>query len=504
MADSGEKCETSRGKYKDNVETSGGFRFCNQPREIGVETYTTDSVFERQLCTTRGNSTTGRRENCQVADQFTQVFDQDSTHSESVATRDWPAGSDGEVSTRRTFKDPTTAVRVCETVETRNSRSELFSESHTRSCSSNRMVESTGQCKHRYTVDQLKRDSADFHRRISDRLGWSYGKFRDQRNLESRGTVFTLKCTGVESGAQYSTAVQRVPTTQGGFSSNGQHNSSGVHSETGWNEVEATVSGVTGAVSVYGDQRHGDQGQTCSRTTERVGRRIITKKRDSKQRMVIAPSDFGGDLEVDRTSNDRFICDETQQAADVCFVNTGRESLESGCFVRKLERPLCVCVSSDSVYRPSIEQDSAVQVSDSVNSTNVAKTSVVSAATGVIDREANKITSVEIDVETTEVIDKTLESTDAQVTCVDLIKRRWKEKGFSETAADRMARAQKESSRAVYQGKWRIFVGWWEQWKVDPLQVSLIEVAEFLVYLHKEKKLQSLRLKGIGLQLVMC
>ena len=88
----------------------------------------------------------------------------------------------------------------------------------------------------------------------------------------------------------------------------------------------------------------------------------------------------------------------------------------------------------------------------------MAKTSVVSTATGVIDRETNKITSVEVDVETTEVIDKTRESTDAQLTCVDLIKRRWKEKGFSEAAADRMARAQKESSRAVYQGKWRIFV----------------------------------------------
>ena len=192
------------------------------------------------------------------------------THSESVATHDWPTGSDGEVSTRRTFKDPTTAVRVSETVETRNSRSELFSESHTRSGSSNRMVESTGQCKQRYTVDQLKiftDADADFHRRIPDRLGWSYGKFRDQRNLELRGTVFTHKCTGVESGAQYSTAVQRVPTTQGDFSSNEQHDSSGVHSETGWNEVKATVSGVTGAVSVYGDQRHGDQGQTCSRQT---------------------------------------------------------------------------------------------------------------------------------------------------------------------------------------------------------------------------------------------
>ena len=85
----------------------------------------------------------------------------------------------------------------------------------------------------------------------------------------------------------------------------------------------------------------------------------------------------------------RFICDETQQQdADVCFANTRQESLESGCFVHKLERPLCVCVSSDSVNRPSVEQDSAVQVSDSVNSTNVAETSVVSAATGVIDREA--------------------------------------------------------------------------------------------------------------------
>ena len=488
LADSGEKCETSRGKYKDSIKISGGFRFCNQPREIRAETYTTDSVFGRQLCTTRGNSTTDRRENYQVAGQFTQVLDQDSTHSESVATRDWPTGSDGEVSTRRTIKDLTTAVRVSEAVDTRNSRSELFSESHTRSESSSGMVESAEQCKQRYTVEQLKRDRADFHRCIPARLGWSYGKFRDQRNLESRGTVFTHKCTGVESSTQDSTAVQKVPTTQGGFSGNGQHNSSGIHSKTGWNEVETTISDVTGAVSVSGEQRHGDQGQTCSRKIERVGRRIITVKRDSKHRMVIAPSDFG-DLEVDRTANDQLICDEAQQQdADVCVSNTGRESLESGCFVHKLERPLCVCVSSDTVNRTSVEKNSAIQVSDSVNSTNVAKTSVVSTATGVIDRETNKITSVEIDVETTEVIDKTRESTDAQLTCGDLIKRRWKEKGFSEAAANRMARAQKESSRAVYQGKWRIFVDWCEQQKVDPLQFSLIEVADFLVYLHEEKK----------------
>ena len=66
LPDSGEKCETSREKYKDSIKISGGFRFCNQPREIRAESYTTDSVFGRQLCTTRGNSTTGRRENYQV------------------------------------------------------------------------------------------------------------------------------------------------------------------------------------------------------------------------------------------------------------------------------------------------------------------------------------------------------------------------------------------------------------------------------------------------------
>ena len=306
-------------------------------------------------------------------------------------------------------------------------------------------------------LTSFKRDSTNFHRRIPDRLGWSHGKFGDQRSLEARGTQFAHKCLGVESGAQYSTTVQRVPATQGGFSSIGQHNSSSIHSETGWNEVKTSVSGVTGAVSYSRGQRHGDQGQTCSIATECVGRRIIQKKRDSKHRMVVAPPDFRGDLEVDRTYNDRVIRDETQQQdAHVCLADTGRESLESGCLVHKLERNVCVCISSDNVNRPSVDQDSAIQVSDSIDSTNVAKTSVVCAVTGVIDRDANKVTSMKMDVEAAEVIDKTRKSSNAQFTCVDLIKRHWKEKGFSETAADRMARAQKEFSRAVYQGKWRI------------------------------------------------
>ena len=68
--------------------------------------------------------------------------------------------------------------------------------------------------------------------------------------------------------------------------------------------------------------------------------------------------------------------------------------------------------------------------------------------------------------------------------------------GFSEEVAARIEALQRSSTRAVYKSKWAIFVKWCESNQVDFRSPSLKQVADFLLYLFKERNLQPSTIEG--------
>ena len=70
--------------------------------------------------------------------------------------------------------------------------------------------------------------------------------------------------------------------------------------------------------------------------------------------------------------------------------------------------------------------------------------------------------------------------------------------GFSEEVAARIEAPQRLSTRAVYKSKWAIFVKWCESNEVDFRSPSVNQVAEFLLHLFKERKLQPSTIEGYG------
>ena len=68
--------------------------------------------------------------------------------------------------------------------------------------------------------------------------------------------------------------------------------------------------------------------------------------------------------------------------------------------------------------------------------------------------------------------------------------------GFSDEVAARIEAPQSSSTRAVYKSKWAIFVKWCESNEVDFRSPSLKQVADFLLYLFKERHLQPSTLEG--------
>ena len=71
-----------------------------------------------------------------------------------------------------------------------------------------------------------------------------------------------------------------------------------------------------------------------------------------------------------------------------------------------------------------------------------------------------------------------------------------KEQGFSEEVATRIEAPQRGSTRSVYEAKWTIFTKWCISNQVDFRAPPVNSVADFLMYLFEERKLQPSTIDG--------
>ena len=71
-----------------------------------------------------------------------------------------------------------------------------------------------------------------------------------------------------------------------------------------------------------------------------------------------------------------------------------------------------------------------------------------------------------------------------------------KEQGFSEAVAARIEAPQRGSTRSVYEAKWSIFTKWCLTHQVDFRAPPVKPVADFLMYLFQDRKLQPSTIDG--------
>ena len=71
-----------------------------------------------------------------------------------------------------------------------------------------------------------------------------------------------------------------------------------------------------------------------------------------------------------------------------------------------------------------------------------------------------------------------------------------KEQGFSEAVAARIEAPQRRSTRSVYEAKWTIFTKWCLSNKVDFRAPPVKSVADFLMYLFQDRRLQPSTIDG--------
>ncbi|XP_071160900.1 uncharacterized protein [Mytilus edulis] len=322
------------------------------------------------------------------------------------------------------------------------------------------------------------------HRCLRTRMGSSSRNLADIRNMAKVLSTKTYKLVGIEGCTVSSSRSCTNRERHEYFNKVGQYNSDKLYQQAG-NPFARTVLPNLGPLPmVYSEQSnypcssHSGKDKSTSRCSFEGEKSFQDDRVDTQQ--------YDSKYDISETGNSKYrsVCNSSEQKVSSLLLSGSRHStssISSRCSNCKLERHVCICISSSNPCSSDITKDSRRKDSCSSNSTNVAKTILVSSDVGSTDRYSNKTTTSARNIES----------------CgMEIIKLRHKSKGFSEKTAEIMANARKTSTQTVYDARLRIYDSWCKEQNINSTSSTIPEVAEFLLYLSTVRKCKAQTITG--------
>ena len=245
-------------------------------------------------------------------------------------------------------------------------------------------------------------------------------------------------------------------------------------------------------------QKDNSAGETHPRLLEcHSGQTVQTQSSDT-DRVVPVSTGFPSLVFKMGPTSDRSFCNSIQsQASQVCITGSGFDSLGSGCSQSFMEKSGCVCLPSSLPSQPSrVKARGSGLSQDDPGSPGVAQHALVlgSGQSVKLDSSQSSLGEGTIDPAIQRSPPQELES--SKSACLGPRASSIQRQGFSDEVGARIEAPQRSSTRAVYKSKWAIFVKWCESNQVDFRSPSLKQVADFLLYLFKERHLQRSTIEG--------
>ena len=367
----------------------------------------------------------------------------------------------------------------------------------------------SGCCSSVALVDrQEERDGGGSHQRYRDKvsgvqrclhpgLGGASGGDGGPWEMDRGGTRVPCKYVRDVECTSSSFSLQGNPERQHSDVGYRQHYGSLIHQEAGGNQVGFSPAGYRESLRFSGRVPDLSSMSAYSRETERLSRQSISTGTSDSHRVVHRPADFAEVMADVGPSHGGHVCDQAQPSASVVRVSdSGRSGLGGGRSQFGLGGHVDLCLSANGDSSEGAEQDLHVQLVGGLDSAGLAKTDLVSAAPGSPGRLPGPTAGHQDSSQAAAVLDIPQEPAGVQSTRVEIIEQSYVEKGFSQEAAGRMAKPQKGSTLAVYEGKWRVFVSWCGERGTSPCSASPPVIADFLCHLHDVKKLASSTIEG--------
>ena len=240
------------------------------------------------------------------------------------------------------------------------------------------------------------------------------------------------------------------------------------------------------------------EGTTHSRPPKCSGRQTVQIRSDHPNRMVPPARNLPSHMRQVASASNRSLCYEVQQqTAPVRITGSGPQGHCSGCTQFVMGGPGRIRLPTDSHIGQSGGEVARLPVPEVDHyCPGVAQHDMVLGPSGNV--QPDPITSASIAKPT----DSALQSDPSQESDKPKSPRMAprataiKEQGFSEAVATRIEAPQRGSTRSVYEAKWAIFTKWCITNQVDFRTPPVKSVADFLMYLFEERKLQPSTIDG--------
>lgn len=313
------------------------------------------------------------------------------------------------------------------------------------------------------------------------------------RGLEPVRSTTSYQSAGVESSLQCSKELQGASKVLNSSLPGGQLNSGELSQERGGNEISSAKLASVGDATLVRLSSDFHSGSAHTRQDESCIRQSV-KGSDSYRVVHTSPGDKSSVQKVGDSIN-RLVCNESEpQVEPILQPSTGSSFNGCGRTQPELAGRVRVCFSSESNSTSCIEEDSERELQDHTYSTILASQELVHTNSKSSDSssiEGSSYAQASVPERTIP-----LQATAVQLPRLAAFQQSRAKEGFSAKAATYAGKCVRESSQAVYGGKWRVFAGWCSGEEIDPLNISGSQLVEFMIYLFEDRKLSVSSIKG--------
>ena len=360
------------------------------------------------------------------------------------------------------------------------------------------MVARGRQCTSRPTITPSKTCSANFYRRIKRRVWRSLKRAHCKRVLVGTGKQATHKLSATKSSVPSLKRVSRSLCRQNSSGSNRQYYSSSLHKQGRRNEVGPTVCPTVENLDLVFPAASDSQSSTHSRPFKRGSRQTVQAGSDHPDRVVPPSGSFSTDMQPMAPASNRPICHEVQpQITSVCLSSTGLPGCSSRCTYSAMGGPGCIRLPTDRHIGQSGGEAAGLPVQETHSDCpGVAQHALVLGLGEHVQPGPSQPAQPAQSANTALQSDPSQKSDQPKSPCLAPRATKIKEQGFSEAVAARIEAPQRRSTRSVYEAKWTIFKKWCVTYQVDFRSPPIKSVADFLMYLFEDKKLQPSTIDG--------
>ena len=343
------------------------------------------------------------------------------------------------------------------------------------------------QCATRSTITPSRTFSANIYRRIKRRVGRSLRRAHCKGNLVPSREQTAHKPLRAKSSVSSSKTVLNPLLQQDSTDSYRQHNSGCLYQQRGGDEV-----GITVCPTVVYQTADNPQGTSHPGPAERDSRQAIQTWPDHSNRVVTSSRSIPSCVLKVAPATSGPVCHQVQQqTATVCVTGARPPGLGSGCTQPLLGGPGPICLSTSSHLGQSGGEVTGLPLQqNNSDCPRVAQHALVLGSSGNV--QSNPTVPAQHTKPGISAIQPgpSQEPVKSELTCLAPRASAIKEQGFSEAVAARIEAPQRDPTRSVYEAKWTIFTKWCLSNQVDFRTPPLKAIADFLLHLFQDKKLQ--------------